>query len=53
MSMTDQSQVVDEIFDQCNSMGFFFAFVVLGLAKVNESECQQGLLVAGNCRIMT
>ena len=34
-----------------NSVGFF-AFVLWGLAKVNESEYQQGLLVADNCRIM-
>ena len=31
----------------------FFAFVVWRLPKVNESECQQCLLVAYNCRIMT
>ena len=35
-----------------NSVGFF-AFVLWGLAKVNESEYQQGLLVADNCRFMT
>ena len=35
-----------------NSVGFF-AFVLWGLAKGNESEYQQGLLVADNCRIMT
>ena len=35
-----------------NSMGFF-AFVLWGLAKVNESECQHGLLVPDKCRIMT
>ena len=31
----------------------FFAFVVWRLPKVNEGECQQCLLVAYNCRIMT
>ena len=31
----------------------FFAFAVWGLAKVNESERQQCLLGAYNCRIMT
>ena len=31
----------------------FFTLVVWGLAKVNESECQQCLLAAYNCRIMT
>ena len=35
-----------------NSMGFF-AFILWGLAKVNESEYQQGLPVAENYRIMT
>ena len=35
-----------------NSMGFF-AFVVWELAKVNGSECQQDMLVAYNCRIIT
>ena len=48
---SDQSQVIDEIFDQYNSMGFF-AFVEWGLAKVNKSEFQQCLLIAYNCRIM-
>ena len=32
---------------------FFFALLVRGLAKVNESECQQCLLIACNCGIMT
>ena len=51
---SDQSQVEDEILTtENNSMGFFFAFVLWGLAKVNESECQHGLLVPDNCRIMT
>ena len=31
----------------------FFTLVVWELAKVNESECQQCLLVAYSCRIMT
>ena len=40
---SDQSQVLNEIFES------FFAFVVWGLAKVNESEFQQYLLAAYNC----
>ena len=30
----------------------FLPFVVWGLAKVNEGECQQYLLAVCNCRIM-
>ena len=39
---SDQSQVVEDILtSENNGMGFFFyAFVVWGLAKMNESECQ-------------
>ena len=48
---SDQSQVEDEIFDHWKQ--YFFSFVLWGLAKVNESECQHGLLVHDNCRIMT
>ena len=32
---------------------FFFCLSGVGLAKVNESECQQYLLDAYNCRIVT
>ena len=38
---SDQSQVVEDILtSENNGMGFFYAFVVWGLAKTNESECQ-------------
>ena len=51
---SDQSQVVEDILtSENNGMDFFYAFVVWGLAKMNESECQWGLLVADNYRIMT
>ena len=36
-----------------NNMGFLPLWCGPGLAKVNESECQQCLLVALDCRIMT
>ena len=52
---SEQSQVLDEIFCQCRKKIVWacFAFVVWRLAKVNESECQQCLLGAYNCRIIT
>ena len=38
---SDPLQVVEEILtSENNGMGFFYAFVVWGLAKTNESECQ-------------
>ena len=38
---SDQSQVVEDILtSENNGMDFFYAFVVWGLAKMNESECQ-------------
>ena len=47
---SDQSQVLNEIFDLWKKYyQSFFAFVVWGLAKVNESEFQQYLLAAYNC----
>ena len=47
---SDQSQVLNEIFDLWKKYyESFFAFVVWGLAKVNESEFQQYLLAAYNC----
>ena len=51
---SDQLQVADKLFltSENNSLGFF-AFVLWGLAKMNEREYQQGLLVADNCKIMT
>ena len=50
---SDQSQVIDEIFDQWKHKYGFFCLCGVGFAKVNESKCQQCLLVAYNCRIMT
>ena len=50
--LTNDKLKVKFLTSKTNNMGFF-TLVVWGLAKVNESECQQCLLVAYNCRIMT